>query len=204
MASVAPRSRSDQGAAAPNSGGAGPGLSPEWPRARCARIFRSVGNITSVLRPGPPRPRWHSGGSMWRPFSRYPRGRVFGPPRAAEGAGSRNLDGARFTKMSVVSACAARVSLSFHDRVRAGHSSTKTSVRTLSRAFNPRHQRVKRYRNWTETVTEPSRLAGVARILCTSCDGRCIAWRISHGVPPFTPVSRVAGWSHRDLDDSSN
>jgi len=47
-ASAAPPSRSDQDATAPDSGGAGPGLCPEWQRARCARIFRMTAGSCSV------------------------------------------------------------------------------------------------------------------------------------------------------------
>jgi len=50
-ASAAPPSRSDQDAPAPDSRGAGPGLCPEWERARCARIFRmTAGSWTVAIR----------------------------------------------------------------------------------------------------------------------------------------------------------
>jgi hypothetical protein len=64
-ASAAPPSRSDQDAAAPDSGGAGPGLCPEWPRARCARIYRMTAGSCSVAisRRRPPQ-RAHANTSM--------------------------------------------------------------------------------------------------------------------------------------------
>ncbi len=57
-ASAARPSRSDQDAAAPDSGGAGPGLCPEWPSARCARIFRmTAGSCRVAIRRRRP-PQW--------------------------------------------------------------------------------------------------------------------------------------------------
>jgi len=48
-ASAAPPSRSVQDAAAPDAGGAGPGLCPECERARCARIVRITAGSCSKL-----------------------------------------------------------------------------------------------------------------------------------------------------------
>ncbi len=48
-ASAAPPSRSDQDAEALDSGGAGPGLCPEWERARCARIFRMTAGVIAAV-----------------------------------------------------------------------------------------------------------------------------------------------------------
>src|SRR6266850_2885642 len=65
MAYAAPRSRSDQDAAAPDSGWGGPGLCPEWQRARCARIFRmTAGSCSVAIRRRRP-PQWaHANTSM--------------------------------------------------------------------------------------------------------------------------------------------
>jgi len=62
---AAPLCRSDQDAAAPDLGGARPGLCPEWPRARCARIFRmTAGSCSVAIRRRRP-PQWaHAGTSM--------------------------------------------------------------------------------------------------------------------------------------------
>jgi len=57
-ASAAPPIRSDQEAAAPDSGGAGRGLCPEWERARCARIFRmTAGSWRVAIKRSRP-PQW--------------------------------------------------------------------------------------------------------------------------------------------------
>ena len=63
-ASAAPLSRSNQDAA-PDSGGPGPGLCPEWERARCARIFRmTAGSCSVAIRRRRP-PQWaHANTSM--------------------------------------------------------------------------------------------------------------------------------------------
>jgi hypothetical protein len=61
-----PRPRgADQDAAALDSGGAGPGLCPEWARARCARIFRmTAGSCRVAIRRSRP-PQWpHARTSM--------------------------------------------------------------------------------------------------------------------------------------------
>jgi hypothetical protein len=56
-ASAAPLSRSNQDAA-PDSGGPGPGLCPEWERAWCARIFRmTAGSCSVAIRRRRP-PQW--------------------------------------------------------------------------------------------------------------------------------------------------
>ena len=64
-ASAAPPSRSDQDAAAPGSGGAGPGLGPEGPTPTCARIFRmTAGSCRVAIRRSRP-PQWgHARTSM--------------------------------------------------------------------------------------------------------------------------------------------
>ena len=56
---------SDQNAAAPDSGGTGPGLCPEWQRARCARILRmTTGSCNVAIRRRRP-PHWgHPSTSM--------------------------------------------------------------------------------------------------------------------------------------------
>jgi hypothetical protein len=71
-ASAAPPSRSDQDATAPDSGGAGPGLCPEWQRARCARIFRmTAGSCSVAIRRRRP-PQWaHGSTSMPKDDTSY-------------------------------------------------------------------------------------------------------------------------------------
>jgi len=57
-AAAAPPSRSDQDAAALDAGGPGPGLCPEWQRARCARIVRmTAGSWSVAIRRSRP-PQW--------------------------------------------------------------------------------------------------------------------------------------------------
>ena len=57
-ASAVPPSRSDQGAAAPGSGGAGPGLGPEAPTPTCARtLWMTAGSCRMAIRRSRP-PQW--------------------------------------------------------------------------------------------------------------------------------------------------
>ena len=64
-ASAAPPSRPGQDAAAPSSGGAGPGLGPEAPTPTCARILRmTAGSCRVAIRRSRP-PQWgHARTSM--------------------------------------------------------------------------------------------------------------------------------------------
>ena len=64
-ASAAPPTRSDQGVAAPDLRGAGPGLGPEGPSPTCVRIFRmTAGSWSVAIRRSRPPQRGHARTSM--------------------------------------------------------------------------------------------------------------------------------------------